>query len=245
VAGTQLFISDLHLTPERTAISQLFFAFLRAEARTARALYILGDLFDAWIGDDDLGDSFHASVASALHELADSDCTIYFMAGNRDFLLGPDFARAAGLQILPDASVIEHDRARTLLMHGDALCTADTDYQDFRAKVHTEAWQRDFLSKPLEERRAIARQLRSDSLSSKQRKTDAIMDVSPSAVVDAFRQSGCTRLIHGHTHRPGHHEYSVDGKRCERFVLADWFSSGSYLRWDANGACTPAEVQSA
>jgi UDP-2,3-diacylglucosamine hydrolase len=235
VAGAEFFVSDLHLSPERPAIRQAFFAFLLNEARAARALYILGDLFDAWIGDDDLGEPLHAQVATALRALSASGCTVFFMAGNRDFLLGPDFARAAGLTILPDASVIVSAGTRTLLMHGDALCTADIDYQAFRAKVHTPAWQRAFLAKPITERRAIARQLLSDSSSSKQLKTDAIMDVSPSAVEEAFLRSGCTRLIHGHTHRPGRHEYSVEGVRRERWVLADWYQHGSYLGIDADG----------
>ncbi len=239
-AGAQppdLFVSDLHLSPERPHIQQLFEGFLRTQAAGARALFILGDLFDYWIGDDDLDQPFQSSIAAALARLTSSGCKLYLMHGNRDFLLGERFAAAAEASHLEDPHLIEHAGIRTLLMHGDTLCIDDPDYQAFRAKVRAIAWQREFLAKPLEERRAIAQQLRVDSRSSQERKADAIMDVAPSAVLETFRRYDCTRMIHGHTHRPGRHEYSVDGRICERWVLADWYANGSFLRCDADGRC--------
>jgi UDP-2,3-diacylglucosamine hydrolase len=159
------------------------------------------------------------------------------MHGNRDFLAGERFAAAARARLLPDPHVIEQGGVRTLLLHGDTLCVDDPDYQAFRTKVRASAWQRDFLAKPLAERRAIARQLRADSRSSQQVKADAIMDVAPAAVLEAFRRHDCTRMIHGHTHRPARHEYTVDGRACERWVLAEWYATGSFLRCDPTGRC--------
>ena len=232
-----LFVSDLHLTPERAEITRAFAAFLRADAIRARSLYILGDLFDYWVGDDDLDDPFHAEIAAELSRIAEAGCSVYLMHGNRDFLLGERFVAAARARLLADPTVIEQAGIRTVLMHGDTLCVDDHDYQAFRAKVRTEAWQRDFLAKPLAERRAIALKLRADSRSSQQRKSDAIMDATPHAVAEAFRRHQCARMIHGHTHRPARHEHCIDGQVCERWVLADWYSAGSFLRCDARGRC--------
>jgi UDP-2,3-diacylglucosamine hydrolase len=233
-----LFVSDLHLSPARPAMAAAFLQLLRTEARAAARLYILGDLFDYWIGDDDLADPFHADVAAGLGALAASGCRVWFMPGNRDFLLGERFAAAAGLCILPDPSIADLDGTPTVLLHGDTLCVDDTDYMAFRSEVRANAWQQSFLRQPLAARRAAALQLRAQSAASQEQKTEAIMDVAERAVVQAFRDSGCTRMIHGHTHRPGRHEHRVDGRRCERWVLADWYGQASCLRCDAAG-CTP------
>jgi UDP-2,3-diacylglucosamine hydrolase len=230
-----LFISDLHLTFERERINQTFFRFLGSAARSAGALYILGDLFDYWLGDDDLDDPFHRSVADRLRGLADSGCAVFFMHGNRDLLISNEFARAAGIRLLPDPALVDLFGIPTLLMHGDTLCTADRDYQLFRAHVHSASWQRETLAKPLAERRAMALKLRQRSETSKLAKPEQIMDVSPAAVEQAFIQYGCSHLIHGHTHRPARHEHLVAGKPCERWVLSDWYQHGEYLRTAATG----------
>jgi UDP-2,3-diacylglucosamine hydrolase len=235
--STALFVSDLHLSPERPSITEAFFGFLRVEARCAGSLFILGDLFDYWVGDDDLDAPFAASIAAALAALAQSGCSVSLMQGNRDFLMGEHLASAAHAILLPDPTLIELSGASTLLLHGDTLCIDDPDYQNFRAKVRTEHWQDDFLAKPLAERRAIALGLRADSRSSQKAKPEAIMDVAERAVVATFRRYDCDRMIHGHTHRPARHQHRIDGRTRERWVLADWYNRGSYLRCDANGAC--------
>jgi UDP-2,3-diacylglucosamine hydrolase len=232
-----LFVSDLHLTPQRPAMAAAFTRLLRTDARRAQRFFILGDMFDYWIGDDDLADPFHAEVAAELAVLAQSGCRVLFMPGNRDFLLGERFADAAKLDILADPSIVELAGTPTLLLHGDTLCMDDVDYQAFRAKVHAQSWQQQFLRQSLEERRRIALELRADSESSQREKSTEIMDVAARAVEQAFRTSGCTRMIHGHTHRPARHEHYIDGRLCERWVLADWYQRGSYLRCDASG-CT-------
>jgi UDP-2,3-diacylglucosamine hydrolase len=232
-----LFVSDLHLTPQRPAMAAAFTRLLRTDARRAQRFFILGDMFDYWIGDDDLADPFHAEVAAELAVLAQSGCRVLFMPGNRDFLLGERFADAAKLDILADPSIVELAGTPTLLLHGDTLCMDDVDYQAFRAKVHAQSWQQQFLRQSLEERRRIALELRADSESSQREKSTEIMDVAARAVEQAFRTSGCTRMIHGHTHRAARHEHYIDGRLCERWVLADWYQRGSYLRCDASG-CT-------
>jgi UDP-2,3-diacylglucosamine hydrolase len=235
-----LFVSDLHLTLQRPAMVAAFTRLLRTQARRAQRLYILGDMFDYWIGDDDLADPFHAGMAAELAALAAAGCRVFFMPGNRDFLLGQRFARAAGLEILSDPTIVALGGASTLLLHGDTLCLDDADYQAFRAKVQAPAWQQQFLSQPLEDRRRIALELRADSESSQKQKSDDIMDVAPRAVAQAFRDSGCTRMIHGHTHRPARHEHHIDGRLCERWVLADWYRRGSYLRCETSGCAAEA-----
>ena len=172
-------------------------------------------------------------------------CSVYLMQGNRDFLLEHRFAQATGAVLLPDPTVIEQAGARTLLLHGDTLCVDDPDYQAFRTKVRAPAWQRDFLRKPLAERRSIAFKLRADSKSSQREKADAIMDVSPQAVAEAFRRHGCVRMIHGHTHRPQRHEHLVDARVCERWVLSDWYEAGAFLRCEPDGSCTSVAVPEA
>lgn len=234
-----LFVSDLHLGPGRPTITAAFLDFLGRDARGAGSLYILGDLFDYWIGDDDLDDPLHRQVASALADLSRRGCTVRVMHGNRDFLLGERFCKAAGVTLLPDPSIVMAGGVRTLLLHGDTLCLDDLDYQAFRAQVRDAGWQEAFLAKPIEQRRVIAQGLRADSRTSQQAKTQTIMNVAERAVIEAFRSSGCERMIHGHTHRPARHEHVVDGRTCERWVLADWHARGSCLRVDGNGVCTP------
>lgn len=234
-----LFISDLHLGSERPEISAAFFDFLDRDARNSRALYILGDLFDYWIGDDDLADPLCGAVAASLAAVAQSGCAVHVMHGNRDFLIRDRFCAAARATLLEDPTIADLGGIRTLLLHGDTLCLDDPDYQSFRATVRTPAWQEAILSKPIDERRAIARGLRADSKSSQRSKSEEIMDVAERAVVDAFRRFECDRMIHGHTHRPARHEHQVDGRMCERWVLADWYRRGSFLRCDGAGQCTP------
>jgi UDP-2,3-diacylglucosamine hydrolase len=230
-----LFISDLHLAPQRPAATEALFRFLAETAPAAERLYVLGDLFDYWIGDDGLAQPFNRSIADAFSRLAARGAQIYFMHGNRDFLIGEEFARAAGMKLLDDRTEVDLYGRRTLLMHGDALCTDDVDYQKLRATVRDPAWQRAFLAKPIEERIRAALALRSESEQAKQGKVAAIMDVAPATVESVLRAHGRPRLIHGHTHRPARHEHIVDGELCERFVLADWYEQGSYLVCDAEG----------
>ena len=226
-----LFISDLHLDETRPHIVELFTAFLATDARNADALYILGDLFESWVGDDD--DSALAErAAAATLGLRESGVPVYFMHGNRDFLLGEDYARRAGMTLLADPTIIELGSEPTLLMHGDTLCTDDIDYQKFRTRVRNPQWQTQFLAKSLAERRAFAAQARGESRKQTAMKAAEIMDVNPAAVESAMREHGVRRLIHGHTHRPATHRLDLDGKAAERIVLGDWYEQSSVLRVD-------------
>jgi UDP-2,3-diacylglucosamine hydrolase len=225
-----LFISDLHLSAERPAANERFIAFLEDEARGADALYILGDFFEYWIGDDDLGDAFNAVIAGLLRDLTRSGVALYLMHGNRDFLLGERFCAATGGVLLTDPVVVEVEGERTLLMHGDTLCTDDTDYQDWRRTARSPAWQAEFLGRTLAGRRQTILELRAKSKEVIQAKPAAIMDVNQEAVREAFRRHEVRRLIHGHTHRPGKHALEVDGKPRERWVLPDWYGKGGYLQ---------------
>jgi len=234
-----LFISDLHLDAERPRITELFGQFIRSDARHADALYILGDLFEAWIGDDDPSET-GAFVASELHALQASGVPVYFIRGNRDFLLGEDFARRAGMRLLPDPSVVMLYGQPTLIMHGDTLCTDDVNYQQFRAQTRNPQWQAQFLSQPLAARVAFAQQARAASRAHqsglKQQGTmETITDVSPATVDSTFGRFGIERIVHGHTHRPAVHELMVEGRPCERIVLGDWYDHGSVLRVDRKG----------
>jgi len=229
-----IFTSDLHLCPTRPAINRIFFGFLRGPAAQAEALYILGDLFEYWAGDDD-DDPFNASVAAALRELADRGVALFLMHGNRDFLIGERFTAACRAKLLPDPTQMNLYGVPTLLMHGDTLCTDDLGYQEFRAKVRDPGYQQQFLAQSLENRKQIIAGLRARSSEEKQRKPESIMDVTPAAVEAVLRKHGYPRLIHGHTHRPALHRHGIDGHDCERWVLADWYTSGSYLHCDAAG----------
>ncbi len=229
-----LFIADLHLDPARPDMIGTFRDFCAGPARAAQALYILGDLFEVWIGDDD-DDPELARIQDAIAELTAAGVPARFMAGNRDFLAGADFLARTGLQPLGDEHVIDLFGVPTLLCHGDTLCTDDIDYQRFRAQVRDPQWQRDFLSQPLAERRRVAGGLREDSGDAMAAKETAAMDVNPDAVIEALSRTGTRRLIHGHTHRPGRHEHRVEGDTAERWVLGDWYERGSVLVATAEG----------
>lgn len=230
---TTLFISDLHLDASRPRILELFAHFIATEARNANAVYILGDLFETWIGDDD--DSALASmVANVLHGLSEHGVPLYFMPGNRDFLLGPAYAARCGMRILDDASVIDLYGTPTLLVHGDTLCTDDVEYQKFRAEVRSETWQQRFLAQPLATRRAFAGKAREASRAHVGDGSSAIMDVNQDAVMDAMQAHQVRHMIHGHTHRPAVHALQVNQQAAERIVLGDWYEQGSVLRVDAS-----------
>ena len=231
----QIFISDLHLAPSRPEIVRLFESFLHGPATEAEGLYILGDLFEYWAGDDDLEDPFNRRVMQAIDTCASRGTRIHFMRGNRDFLVGDAFALAGNLTLLDDPMRAELADGPALLSHGDQLCTDDREYQAFRERVRSKAWITEFLGRPLDERKAEIEALRRRSEAEKRVKSMAIMDVSERAVIETFRHHGLTRLIHGHTHRPAHHRLVVDGVDCERWVLADWYDRGSYLLSDASG----------
>lgn len=228
-----LFISDLHLTDERALISKLFFRFIKEHAAGAKQLFILGDLFEIWVGDDQLEhDAFARDVAKALLRLSTSGVDVLFMRGNRDFLIGERFASACGLTLLDDTHVITLGGKRVLLMHGDTLCTDDTAYQQFRALTRSTTWQRDTLAKPYAERDAMARAIRAQSSAAKAQKSDEIMDVTQATVDETFRRFAFPIMIHGHTHRPARHVRAIDGHETIRWVLPDWREQGFYLRVD-------------
>jgi UDP-2,3-diacylglucosamine hydrolase len=239
VTARALFISDLHLAGERPDTNAQFHRFLREEARAFPALYILGDLFEYWLGDDELdeggGDPLAAEVARALRELSDAGTVVALMHGNRDFLLASRFCAAAGAMLLSDPIVMQVAGERVLLMHGDTLCTDDHDYQRWRAIARSEDWQKEFLARPLAGRREASRALREKSKEVIAAKPAEIMDVNAEAVREAFRRHGVRCLIHGHTHRMARHDVDVDGTRCERWVLPDWYGAGGYLAFDEAG----------
>ena len=224
-----LFLSDLHLAPDRKAAVAAFHAFARGPASEAAAIYILGDLFDVWIGDDQLRQPFARRVADALAALTAAGVRLYVARGNRDFLLGDDFARATGATMLPDEQVIDVGGERLVVLHGDELCTDDRDYQQFRARMRSPETLRRLRAMPYSMRRIVAWYLRRRSRSANALKPEAIMDVSPDAVADTFRRHGVARMVHGHTHRPARHALDVDGMARERIVLADWDDRGHYL----------------
>jgi len=230
-----LFISDLHLARERPHINQQFFDFVAHTAPGADALYILGDLFEYWIGDDDSDDPLNAAVAQALRSLGARGVRAYFMHGNRDLLIGQTFAAESGAELISDPALRDLYGTRTLVVHGDTLCTDDVEYQKFRTYAHDPGNQAKFLAQPLAARRQQMLDMRARSERSKQTKASEMMDVSQAAVDAALRAHGYPRLIHGHTHRPARHVHVVDGHRCERWVMNDWYERGGYLRCDAAG----------
>jgi UDP-2,3-diacylglucosamine hydrolase len=223
IAGTARFISDLHLREERPDLTQRFAVFLAdTAAANVEALFILGDLFEYWIGDDDLDAPFNEEVCNLLRSAADMGPRICFIAGNRDFLIGARFAAAARIELLPETTVVMAGGMATLLMHGDTVCTDDLPYQEFRGMVRSQEWQEDFLARPLPERRTEVESLRRRSAEAMQGKTAAIMDANPDAIKAALTAHGCTRLIHGHTHRPNHEQIQLAAGSAERWVLSDW-----------------------
>jgi UDP-2,3-diacylglucosamine hydrolase len=225
-----LFIADLHLDESRPHITSLFENFLASdEVRNADALYILGDLVEAWIGDDDDA-PLPQRIARATRAVSDAGVPVYFMVGNRDFLLGEAFAERAGLTLLDDGTVHNLYGRPTLLMHGDVLCTDDVAYQTVRRNVRTPEWKAQVLSMSLDARRAFAAQARQDSLAHTGKTQETIMDVNAGAVADAMRHAGVQTVIHGHTHRPAIHEFQLDGMSAKRIVLGDWYEHGSMLR---------------
>lgn len=233
---TTLFIADLHLDASRPAITDLFLDFLHRQAPGSDALYILGDLFEAWIGDDTPSPAADA-VATALETLSRSGVPVYFIRGNRDFLLGEDYARRAGMRILPDPSVIDLYGAPVLLLHGDLLCTDDIPYQQFRAQTRDPAFQAQFLAQPLAARIAFAQKAREASQSRQtemkhgdRERFETVTDVAPAEVEATFVRYGVDCMIHGHTHRPAVHELQVGGRARRRIVLGDWYEQGSVLR---------------
>lgn len=216
-----LLLSDLHLPPERSPLRDTFVAFLEGPARKANAVYILGDLFEYWIGDR-AGLRQYAREIAALSALTVRGVAVYFQQGNRDFLVGEDFALLTGARLLPDPAIAQIEGVPTLISHGDLFCTGDVGYQRWRRFSRNGLAQRVFLMLPLRLRAGIAGGLRGGSNTAKRGKQAAIMDVEDASVRAAFAQTGVTRMIHGHTHRPGQHDYELDGRRCERVVLADW-----------------------
>jgi UDP-2,3-diacylglucosamine hydrolase len=229
---TTLFISDLHLDDRRPETTALLLKFLQDETVNADALYILGDLFEFWLGDDAPSKS-SVEIAAALSSLADKGLPCYFMHGNRDFLLGEDYAKSAGMTLLPEEYMVDLYGEQVLLMHGDSLCTDDIPYQQFRSLVRSPAWQQDILSKSPQERLQIALQLRDASADHKDNVDIDIMDVNPGEVKAVFERHNVHRMIHGHTHRPAIHDLEVNGKACQRIVLGDWYTQGSVLRVQA------------
>lgn len=229
-----LFIADLHLSTEEPAITAGFLRLLEGEARTAEALYILGDLFEAWIGDDD-PNPLHAAIAAAIRALVESGVPCYFIHGNRDFLIGKRFARQSGMTLLPAEKVLTLYGERVLIMHGDTLCTDDVGYQQFRAKVQQRWLQMLFLSLPLFIRQRIAAKMRAGSKASNQTKSDAIMDVNQQTVSEVMRQHHVRHLIHGHTHRPAIHDLQIEGHPARRYVLGAWHQEGSMIKASENG----------
>jgi len=223
-----LFISDLHLSAERPEINGLFIDFLHGQARQARALYILGDLFEAWLGDDLIPPEYQAAI-TAIRQLTASGVPVYIMYGNRDFLMRDAFEQMTGAVLLADEYIIDLYGSPTLLLHGDTLCTDDIKYQQFRRMVRNPQWQDDLLAKPAEERLALAKQYRDMSKTEIAGKQEAIMDVNQDAVQAAMRITSVVQLIHGHTHRPDIHDFDLDGHCARRIVLGDWYQKGSVL----------------
>lgn len=236
---TTLFISDLHLDPARPEITALFLAFLDGEARDADALYVLGDLFESWVGDDDPSDAGSA-VAERLAALSAAGVPVAFMHGNRDFLVGHDYARRAGITLLPDPAVIDLYGHPVLLTHGDLLCTGDVEYQAVRTQVRNPQWQAQMLAQPLPARLAFAQHARDASQARAAAlrgagTMESVTDVAAATVDEWFVRYGVDTMIHGHTHRPAIHALRVADRDCRRIVLGDWFEQGSVLRADPNG----------
>jgi UDP-2,3-diacylglucosamine hydrolase len=229
-----LFISDLHIDASRPAITEQFLGFLQAEAKDAAALYILGDLFESWIGDD-APDAAQSAAIAGLHALTSSGVPCFVMHGNRDFLLSQRFCEMSGAQLLHDPLIVTLYGEAVLVMHGDALCSDDHAYQRLRATVRNADWQRRFLALPIESRRTLAGAARAGSQAHTAAMQHDITDVNADSVAMALRDAGTSTLLHGHTHRPAIHALEVDGRPRTRIVLGDWYDQGSVLRWDRRG----------
>jgi UDP-2,3-diacylglucosamine hydrolase len=226
-----LFVSDVHLDTQAPQATAQFLEFLRDQAARAQALYILGDLFEAWVGDDDR-DPQKQQVTAALRALGEAGVPCFVLHGNRDFLLGAGFCAHSGCILLNDPVIAEFDGAPVLLTHGDALCTDDHPYQELRSVVRAASWQRRFLALPLAQRELLANEARAGSRRHTARTIPVIMDVNQEAVTAAFRAAGVRRMIHGHTHRPAVHDLVVDGAPVQRIVLGAWYEQGSYLHYE-------------
>ncbi|MFZ2725461.1 MAG: UDP-2,3-diacylglucosamine diphosphatase [Methylococcaceae bacterium] len=232
---TIFFISDIHLSLEKPAITKRFLDFLQYRAIHAHSIYILGDLFDVWVGDDD-NTVFVNKIRQHLKQLTDTGVNVYLQVGNRDFLLGQKFCEQTGIVLLEDYTVIDLFGTLTLITHGDLLCTDDIAYQSFRVKARSETWQASVLAKPLLLRLLVARWYRVRSFFHKRKKNQAIMDVNQQTVLAVMREHHCSRLIHGHTHRPDVHSFDLDGLSAQRFVLAQWQKDGAeLLSWQSQG----------
>jgi UDP-2,3-diacylglucosamine hydrolase len=235
-----LFASDLHLQSGMPRTAQAFLDFIHMHARRTQQLYLLGDIFEAWAGDDDLEDAFNRHIVEALNALHQGGVAIYWIAGNRDFLAGERFSAESGAVLLPDPTIVVISGKPLVLTHGDAYCTDDQAYMHFRAQVRDESWQRQFLSLPLSERKAIIASLRAGSREAQRGKSYDIMDVNPGAIAELFEKSAVTTMIHGHTHRPARHEARCGGSALVRYVLSDWDLDhgqprGDWLAMDGNG----------
>ena len=230
----RLFVSDVHLDAFAPQATEQFLHFLSLEAASAEALYILGDLFEAWIGDDD-EEPGNERICQALRALTARGVACFALHGNRDFLLGAGFSERSGCRLLPDPVIVQLDAERVLLTHGDALCTDDHPYQELRSIVREKSWQQRFLALPRAHRELLANELRAGSRRHISRTVPYIMDVNAQAVTMAFRATGVRRMVHGHTHRPGVHELEIDGEPAQRIVLGAWYEQGSYLRYERCG----------
>ena len=225
---TTRFIADLHLEESRPDITDAFLGFLPAYAHNINALYILGDFFEAWIGDDE-HTPLQQTVAEALQAVTETGTALYLMHGNRDFLIGQDFCDRVGATLLDEPTVIDLNGEPTLLMHGDSLCTADEEYQKFRASMRNPQWQKAFLQRPLADRQTVARQMREISQARNQGKEQTIMDVTPEEVVADMERHRVQQLIHGHTHRPAVHELEANGAPARRYVTGDWHEKAWFI----------------
>ncbi|WP_256383015.1 UDP-2,3-diacylglucosamine diphosphatase [Photobacterium toruni] len=231
---TTLFISDLHLSAERPDITACFLRFMAEETHHIDALYVLGDLFEMWIGDDE-DSPFLRQVKQAFKTLTDAGTPCYFIHGNRDFLIGKRFSRQTGITLLPEHTVVDLYGTPTLILHGDTLCIEDQAYQRYRKKVHNPVIQWLFARLPLSYRVKVGDKFRSNSGKNNQTKSQSIMDVTQTEVVRVMRDANVTQMIHGHTHRPDIHDFDIDGMPAQRIVLGDWYDHGSVLIYDHDG----------
>ena len=227
-----LFIADLHLQPAMRKTTEAFLNFLQNQGKQAEQLYILGDLFEYWAGDDDMDSEALQVILSAIRQVADSGTSVYWLSGNRDFLTGDHFLEVTGAKALPELAVVDFGTAKVILAHGDAQCTDDTAYMQFRKMVRNPAWQQQFLAMPLAQRKAVIASFRQDSKKTNQEKSADIMDVNASVIADLFRETGASVMIHGHTHHPGRHVYRNEDGECVRLVLSDWNLDGDTPRGD-------------
>lgn len=234
-SDTTLFISDLHLCASRPGITAAFIEFLQNTASKVKALYILGDLFEYWAGDDDIDDAFHQQIINGFKKLSDAGINVFLMHGNRDFLIAEGFCQMAGIILLDDPAMIDLHGKKALLSHGDDLCVDDVAYQQFRTQVRDKKWQHEFLSQPLLVRKKQIEAIRARSEQEKTQKSLEIMDVNAEAVNALLNKHQPDLLIHGHTHRPNQHTIELDGRLITRWVLGDWYEQGSYLACDKHG----------